>query len=116
MWLAKASLLFQLIHILTPVKFGAVCWACHTLIWGNLIFYVCTFFSTIFACHTVWEGWNPSYQGHCINRNMTLVVSSAIDLFSSLMILLFPIWAMGYLQIAPKRIAGVIPMLVIGIL
>ncbi|CAF9928118.1 hypothetical protein IMSHALPRED_007390 [Imshaugia aleurites] len=115
-WLAKASLLFQLIRIFTPMKSGALYWAFHILIWGNLVFYSSIFFSLIFECHPIREVWNPSYEGHCINRNMLLVVSSAVNIFSDLLNLLLPIWATWHLQMAPKRKAGIIAIFATGIL
>ena len=115
-WLAKASLLFQLIRIFTPMKSGALYWAFHTLIWGNLAFYSSIFFSLIFECHPIREVWNPSYEGHCINRNMLLVVSSAVNILSDLLNLLLPIWATWHLQMAPKRKAGIIAIFATGIL
>ncbi|CAD6592815.1 MAG: hypothetical protein ASARMPRED_006731 [Alectoria sarmentosa] len=115
-WLAKASLLFQLIRIFTPVKSGPVYWACHTLIWGNLAFYVSVFFSVIFECHPVWEVWNPSYGDHCINRNVVLVASSAVNIFSDLLNLLLPMWATWHLQMAPKRKAGIIAIFATALL
>ena len=115
-WLAKASLLFQLIRIFTPTRSGPIYLACHTLIWGNLAFYISIFFSIIFECHPIWEVWNPSYESHCINRNMLLVVSSAVNMFSDLLNLLLPIWATWHLQIAPKRKAGIIAIFATGLL
>lgn len=115
-WLAKGSLLFQLIRIFAPLKSGPVYWACHILIWGNLAFYVGTLFSIIFECHPIWEVWNPAYEGHCINRNMVPVVSSAVNIISDLLNLLLPIWATWRLQMAPKRKVGVIAIFAIGLL
>lgn len=118
-WLAKASLLFQLVRIFTPMKSGPVYLACHTLIWGNLAFYISIFFSIIFECRPIWEVWNPSLgldTRHCINRNMLLVVSSAVNVFSDLLNLLLPIWATWHLQMAPKRKAGVIAIFTTGLL
>ena len=115
-WLAKASLLFQLIRIFTPMKSGPVYWACHTLIWGNLAFYVSIVFSVIFECHPVWEVWNPSYGDHCIDRNIVLVASSAVNILSDLLNLLLPIWATWHLQMARKRKAGIIAIFATALL
>lgn len=115
-WLAKASLLFQLIRIFAPMKSGPVYLACHTLIWGNLAFYISIFFSILFECHPIWEVWNPSYEGHCIDRNMVLVVSSAVNIVSDLLNLLLPFWATWHLQMAPKRKAGIVAVFATGLL
>lgn len=118
-WLAKASLLFQLIGIFTPMKSGYVYWVCHTLIWVNLVFYVSVFFSTVFACRPISEGWSlwkPSDKRHCINSIGLLVASSAVNILSDLLILLLPIWATWHLQLAPKRKAGIIAIFATGLL
>lgn len=115
-WLAKSSLLFQLIHIFTPMKSGPVYWACHTLIWGNLAFYVCVLFIIIFECHPIDEVWNPFYGDHCINRNTVLIASGAVNVLSDLLNLLLPVWATWHLQMALRRKAGVIAVFATGVL
>ena len=118
-WLAKASLLFQLISIFAPMKSGYVYWAFHTLIWVNLVFYVSVFFSIAFACHPIWEArnlWKPSDKGHCINGIGLQVASSAVSILSDLLNLLLPMWATWHLQIAPKRKAGIIAIFATGLL
>ncbi len=115
-WLAKASLLFQLIRIFSPMKSGPVYWACHTLIWGNLVFYITILFTLIFECHPIDEVWNPYFAGHCMDRNLVLIVSGAVNVFSDLLNLLLPIWATWQLQMAPKRKAGITAIFAIGLL
>ena len=118
-WLAKASLLFQLIRIFTPMKSGPVYLACHILIWGNFAFYVAVFFSIVFDAHPDWELWNPSLgedPSHRIDRHLLVLVSSAVNVFSDLLNLLLPIWATWHLQMAPKRRAGIIAIFTTGLL
>ena len=115
-WLAKASVLFQLIRIFTPMKTGLVYWACHTLIWSNFAFYIATFLVVVFQCHPIDEAWNPNYEGHCLDRNTILVTSAAINVFSDLLNLLLPIWAIWHLQMSPKRKLGVTALFATGLL
>jgi len=115
-WLAKASLLFQLIRIFTPMKSGLVYWACHALIWGNLAFYVSILFTLIFECHPIKAVWAQFYGNQCINRNMVLLVSGAVNVFSDFLNILLPIWATWHLQMAPKRKAGIIAVFATGLL
>ncbi len=118
-WLAKASLLFQLIGIFTPMKSGYVYWACHTLIWVNLVFYISVFFSIIFACHPVWEVWSlwkPFDKPHCSDRIGVLVASSAVNILSDLLNIILPMWATWHLQLAPKRKAGIVAIFATGLL
>ena len=106
-WLAKASLLFQLIRIFTPMKSGPVYWACHTLIWSNLLFYISILLILIFECHPIDKLWKPSNNGYCINRNTVLIASGGVNVFSDLLNLLLPLWAIWHLQMAPKRKLGI---------
>ena len=118
-WLAKASLLFQLSGIFTPMKSGYVYWACHTLIWVNLLFYISVFFSIVFACHPIEEVWSlgkPSDKSHCVSSIGLLVASSAVNILSDLLNLLLPMWATWHLQLAPKRKAGIIAIFATGLL
>ena len=114
--LAKVSLLFQLIHIFAPTKSGPVYWAFHSLIWGNLAFYVSIFISMIFQCYRVWEGRSPTNKGHCAGSKTLLVVCGAVNVFSDLLIILLPVWNTWHLQMTPKRKAGVIAMFSTGFL
>lgn len=115
-WLAKASLIFQLIRIFAPMKAGAIYWACHALIWGNLAFYISIFFTLLFECHPISQTWNLNYGHHCIDRNLALIVSSAVNIFSDLLNFILPIWATWHLQMAPKRKAGITAVFATGLL
>ena len=115
-WLAKAALLFQLIRIFTPMKSGAVYYACHILIWGNLAFYTASSFVVLFECHPIKEVWNISFGHHCLNRNLNPIISSAVNVGSDLLSLLLPIWAIWRLQMTPDRKLGLSAIFAIGIL
>ena len=115
-WLAKAALLFQLIRIFTPAKSGPVYWACQTLIWGNLMFYVATFLTILLECHPIKEAWNPRAAGSCVDRNMILIVSGAVNAFVDLLNLLLPVWAIWQLQMAPRRKIGITAIFATGLL
>ena len=116
-WLAQASLLFQLIRIFAPAKSGSVYWASHTLIWTNLLLYVCVFFSVLLECYPIDETWNPlDANNHCVNRNMVLVVSGACNVFSDILILLLPLWAIWHLQMKLRRKIGITAVFTTGLL
>lgn len=115
-WLAKAALLFQLIRIFTPGKSGPLYWASHSLIWGNLALYIGTFFTILLECHPIKEAWNPYHEDSCINRNLVLLVTSAVNVLSDLLIILLPAWARWHLQMAPKRKAGITAIFSVGLM
>ena len=115
-WLAKASLIFQLIRIFTPMKSGAVYWACHALIWANLAVYIAVTFTVLFECHPIDATWNPFLASDCISRNVILVISAAVNVFSDLLNFLLPIWAIWHLQMAPERKLGLSAVFATGLL
>lgn len=63
-------------------EYRPVYWACHTLIWGNLVFCVSILFTIIFGCHPIDQVWKLFFESHCINRNTRLVASGAVNVFS----------------------------------
>ena len=115
-WLAKASLIFQLIRIFTPMKSGAVYWACHALIWANLAVNIAATFTILFECHPIDATWNPFLGNDCIDRNVILVITAAVNVFSDLLNLLLPIWAIWHLQMAPERKLGISAVFATGLL
>lgn len=103
-----------MIQIFVSTKSGPLYWAYHILIWGNLAFYISVLLPIIFECHPIWHFWNPSYRDHCINWKKLLVVSSAVNMSSGLLILLLAVWTMSQSQMAHKMKAGVIVILTTG--
>ena len=98
------------------MKSGPVYWACHALIWGNLAFYVAILFTIVFECSPISEVWNLFYGDHCINRNVVLVATGAVNVFSDLLNLLLPVWATWHLQMASKRKVNIVAVFATGIL
>ena len=98
------------------MKSGAVYWACHTLIWVNLAFYISVVFLLIFKCHPISEAWSGFRGSHCIHKTLALVFSAAVNVFSDLLNLLLPIWAIWHLQMAPRRKFGVTAVFATGFL
>ena len=101
------------------MKSGVIYWTCHILIWGNLAFYVAAAFAVIFECHPVDEVWNPAtfdFSNKCINRNAVVVATSALNVFSDLLILLLPVWATLHLQMKAKRKISIVAVFTTGIL
>ena len=104
-------------HIFTPTKTGLVFWAVHALIWGNLVFYVSVWLTTIFECVPQAKIWNPEKgDGHCINVNVAYAATGAVNVVSDLLILLLPMLAIWRLQMAPKRKLGVSAVFATGLM
>ena len=116
-WLAKSALLFQLMHIFTPTKTGPIFWAIHVLIWGNFVFYLCTWVSVIAECVPSSKIWHPErVDGHCININASYAATGSINVISDFLILLLPFIAIARLQMNLKRKFGIAAVFATGFL
>lgn len=116
-WLAKSALLFQLMHIFAPTKTGVIYWAVHSLIWGNLVFYISVCLTTIFECIPQAKIWNPELQtGHCINFNVAYAATGAVNVVSDILISLLPMLEIRRLQLAPNRKLGVAAVFATGVI
>lgn len=98
------------------MRSGPVYWACHALIWSNLAFYISIIFTIIFECEAIREVWNPSDGNRSINRNLVLIISGAVNIFSDFLNILLPLWAIWHLQMAPRTKAGVSVIFATGLL
>jgi hypothetical protein len=79
-WLAKASLLLQLIHIFATRHVGFIYWSIHALIWINFTFYLGLPFALYFECSPREKIWNPHLPGHCINIEAYFVATSVFNI------------------------------------
>ncbi|KAI9745628.1 MAG: hypothetical protein M1818_001162 [Claussenomyces sp. TS43310] len=118
-WLAKTALLLQLMRVFTTTAKGPIYWSIHGLIWANLLFYIACFFTVLLECIPQERTWNPLLKkGHCIDIEAALESTGAVNVFSDLLILLLPLWAIWRLQMAPqhKLKAGVLCIFMTGLL
>ncbi|CAG8977634.1 hypothetical protein HYALB_00006584 [Hymenoscyphus albidus] len=87
----KTSILLQFITIFSTAKRGKFFWACHALIWLNLVFYGSGFFLEIFSCQPIRKAWDPLVEnGTCIDMGSVLVASAAVNVASDFIIVLLP--------------------------
>ncbi|KAL8724362.1 MAG: hypothetical protein Q9166_007998 [cf. Caloplaca sp. 2 TL-2023] len=106
-WLAKLVILLQYLHIFCPTRRGFLFWAIQTLIWSNFIFYFADIFVMIFICSPREKIWNFLLPGHCLNAMANLITTGAWNVFSDVMILILPFYAIWHLQMPLKRKASV---------
>ena len=117
MMLAKSALLFQLIHIFAPTRIGSVYRAIQILIWGNLAFYISTWFTIIFQCVPQDKIWNPEHKGgRCINFDVAALATGSVNVVSDCLILLLPLVAIWRLHMAQRRKVGISAVFATGLL
>ncbi|TVY83973.1 hypothetical protein LSUE1_G002987 [Lachnellula suecica] len=116
MWLAKASLLFQLIQIFSSTSRSFTYWLIHSTIWINFGFYLGLPFSVYFQCTPREKIWVPITPGTCINVEVYFVATGAFNILSDLTILVLPIWVIWHLQMPVKQKFGVSAVFATGTL
>ena len=114
----KLSILFQYLRIFVPNKRAdALYWACHSLIWLNVIYYTIVTFLEIFACIPIAKAWNPFITGgHCNKITIIDIVSGSINALSDFLVLILPQIRIWRLQMSRKRKIQVSLVFLIGVL
>lgn len=103
-FLLKLSILLQYLRTFVPLKTrNAMYWACHILLWLNFVFYLVSFFLTIFICTPIRKSWVLWIEGRCLDFNMLLITTGVINTVSDLSILVLPQHVIWNLQISTKR-------------
>ena len=121
----KVSILLQYIEIFVPLKTSNdIFWACHSIIWANLVFYTTVFFLQIFGCRPVERIWNPYvHAASCINGGSILdsaaslyTASRAINAASDIIILVLPQLVIRKLQMSSQKKIGISVVFLFGVL
>lgn len=98
-FITKLSILLLYIRVFAPTFKKTTFIFIHLLIWFNFFFYLADTIVKIFECtprHKIWEHYT---DGSCININIPILVTSAINVASDFMILLLPIVCVWRLQL-----------------
>ncbi|KAL4786992.1 hypothetical protein BJX76DRAFT_364496 [Aspergillus varians] len=87
----KCSILLQLLEVFAQSQRDFFFWSCHFLIWLNFTYHLIGTFITIFSCRPITKAWNILItHGSCLDIFRLIVVSSAINCISDLMIFILP--------------------------
>ncbi|KAI1321107.1 hypothetical protein F5Y16DRAFT_74251 [Xylariaceae sp. FL0255] len=117
--LLKSAILREFCHIFVPKHTRNAFWiASHVLIVLNILFYFGTaIFVTLFACSPRQKIWDKSIPGgHCINTEITFLVSAAINVISDIVILVLPQKIIWNLNMPTKTKVGVSALFAVGAL
>lgn len=114
----KLSILLQFLELFAPAGLtNTMYWACHSLIWINLLFYLISTFLEIFSCKPRQKAWNPLItSGSCIDTLVLNVAASAINAVSDLILLILPQLMIWRLRMAVQRRIAVSAVFLIAIL
>src|SRR5262245_62007108 len=107
--LLKAAILLEWIRLFVPLgQRNAFFWTCHAVMWVNFIFYTACTFLELFGCRPREKLWNRLMpEGKCINMNILVLASSAVNLPSDIIVLLLPQRRIWTLNLSPRKRLGI---------
>ncbi|KAL4977147.1 hypothetical protein BDW66DRAFT_150459 [Aspergillus desertorum] len=100
----KLSILIQLLEVFSHGQRDYFFWSCHGLIWLNFLYYSMGALITIFRCRPIPKAWNLLItNGKCMDNFRLIVVASAINAVSDIMIFILPQLRIWRLQLATHK-------------
>ncbi|PHH61212.1 hypothetical protein CDD81_693 [Ophiocordyceps australis] len=114
--LAKASILLEWIRIFVPRGTrNLLFWACHLIMWTNIIFYLVVILYVCILCTPLEDKWD--HDGTCrLDTGWTSVAAASVNLATDICIFLLPQRVIWRLHMTTRRKFGVAAMFSIGIL
>ncbi|KAI9930901.1 hypothetical protein MW887_010552 [Aspergillus wentii] len=102
-FITKLSILLLYLRVFRPSFKNKVYFFIQLLIWFNFCFYLADTVVKIFECTPRKRIWDKNTPGTCININIPILVTSAINVASDFQILLLPIICVWHLQMRPSK-------------
>jgi hypothetical protein len=114
----KTAILLEWLRIFNPTgKRNTFFWACHIILWINILFYSASFFAINLACIPRQRIWDKTItEGHCFNENELYLAGTIVNLISDVAILLVPQKVIWSLKMSVKRKIGVSLIFATGLL
>ncbi|KAF2235595.1 hypothetical protein EV356DRAFT_523099 [Viridothelium virens] len=105
--LIKIAILLQYVHIFVPrgkAKTNRIWWACYSLIWVHVVYYLVFVLCQIFACTPIAKAWDPLITtGHCISTSALEAATGGLNCISDIIILILPQLRIWKLQMSRKK-------------
>ncbi|KAL4873207.1 hypothetical protein BDV12DRAFT_209129 [Aspergillus spectabilis] len=114
-FITKLSIFLLYLRVFASSRTGKTYRVIQLLIWFNLVFYLANFFLKIFQCTPRSKIWDKDTPGHCININIPILVTAAINVVTDLMMLSVPIFCVWRLQMSTRRKLGISAIFAAGI-
>ena len=102
-FITKLSILLQYLCIFVPNHTGKLYYTVQFIIWFNLLFYIASTLAEIFTCIPRKKIWEPTTSGRCVNINIVVLATGAINIISDFSILVLPLSSIWGLQMPRKR-------------
>ncbi|KAF2966245.1 hypothetical protein GQX73_g7356 [Xylaria multiplex] len=114
---SKAAILLEWLHIFVPGGTrNAFFWACHILLWVNVLFYFSIIIVANLVCFPFALIWDKTLEGTCIDGKVIEVTSAVLNLTSDVIILVLPQRVIWNLQMKMQKKIGFSVIFAIGIL
>ncbi|KAL2867943.1 uncharacterized protein BJX67DRAFT_380500 [Aspergillus lucknowensis] len=114
-FITKLSIFLLYLRVFAQSREGKTYRAIQLLIWFNLAFYLANFFLKIFQCIPRSKIWDKETPGRCININIPILVTAAINVVSDLLMLSLPIICVWRLQMSARKKLGISAIFAAGI-
>lgn len=115
--LMKSAILFDWIRLLLPAGNRSTCfWACQTLAWIHILFYVAEMFAWNLACTPYARNWDSSVAGSCIDYKAIDMCSAVMNLAIDLVMLLLPLKWIRLRETEAQTRLGMLVIFGIGLL
>jgi hypothetical protein len=113
--LTKLSICLQFLRLFVP-QHTAKFWCVQAFVWTNMLYFVACFFISIFQCTPREKIWDPLVPGTCVNYQSYILITGIFNCVSDFLMLMFPIFCIWKLQMAPRRKIGVSGIFLVGVL
>ncbi|KAI0868255.1 hypothetical protein GGS24DRAFT_506965 [Hypoxylon argillaceum] len=114
--LFKTAILLEWVRIFVPrTTRGLFFWACHTILWTNILFYTIVLIAANMSCKPYAKLWDKTLPGTCNDNNAFDVATATYNLLSDLLILLLPQRIIWRLHLQTKKKIGIAILFGIGI-
>ena len=104
---SKLSILFIFMKVFASFHEGLIYWVNQLLIYINVMFYMVVMLAWLLRCVPRAKISNPMLPGRCIDLYLFVVISGAWNVLSDFVILVFPLWAIWYLNMPLNRRLGI---------
>ncbi|KAL8756519.1 MAG: hypothetical protein Q9199_002883 [Rusavskia elegans] len=114
----KLAILLQYLRLLAPnISVNRTMFiSARVIIVVTLLYYITSMSITIFACSPREKFWNRLKEGHCLNNNLGVFITSLFNIVSDIIILVLPAKTVWSLQIPRSKRIRIVALFATGLL
>ncbi|XXG97442.1 hypothetical protein Hte_003743 [Hypoxylon texense] len=113
----KTAIIVEWLYIFVPSHtHNYFFWACHVLLWLNILFYLAMMILPNAACTPHDKIWNPLLPGKCTNTSFSSTSVAAVNFATDIILIILPQRVIWGLQMSLQKRIGVSLIFLIGVL